>query len=313
MQSYTEASTEASPAVAIELPLSPSSKKRPRPLSPTSTSACIEEKEEKSHTLPASKLPKTENSTAETSESSDLIKNLIASISTPKRPFSAVVDNSQESNHFRAPMSVSSPIPPEAFPNKGSRSNPDLTSYSEPSTPIRFESFSEPTSATSSPHFSSTPSRTASPPTTPTPTGNSIDTALHILVAEDDKFNQKLISRLLSKHNSHHEVVLANNGLEALNYFTERASEGKSPFDVIFMDLEMPTMGGLEASSKIRAFETSKSQSPIRIVVMSAHEQGAYRKECNERNIQDIVCKPFQSKDLFVLLANIAADRDRKA
>ncbi|MBY0453593.1 MAG: response regulator [Burkholderiaceae bacterium] len=72
---------------------------------------------------------------------------------------------------------------------------------------------------------------------------------LKILVAEDNLVNQKLISVLLGKWG--HEVVIANHGQEALDLFDERA------FNLILMDMQMPVMGGLEATRLIRQREAA--------------------------------------------------------
>jgi len=69
---------------------------------------------------------------------------------------------------------------------------------------------------------------------------------LRILLAEDNIINQKVASTVLRKMG--HEVVIANNGLEAFNYFRDEK------FSAILMDMQMPEMGGIEATQKIRAY-----------------------------------------------------------
>ena len=75
--------------------------------------------------------------------------------------------------------------------------------------------------------------------------------SLMILLVEDNLLNQRIVTFSLKKFN--HEVVIANNGVEAIEHFSERK------FDVILMDIMMPVMDGLEATTKIREFEVKNS------------------------------------------------------
>jgi response regulator RpfG family c-di-GMP phosphodiesterase len=76
---------------------------------------------------------------------------------------------------------------------------------------------------------------------------------LHLLLAEDNRVNQKRAFRLLEKMG--HHVVLAVNGEEALEMLLLK------PFDLVLMDIQMPVMGGVEATQKIR--KGGKVREPI--------------------------------------------------
>ena len=70
-----------------------------------------------------------------------------------------------------------------------------------------------------------------------------------ILLAEDNAVNQKLAVKILTKHN--HTVTVANNGLEAFNAIKQKL------FDVVLMDVQMPVMGGFEATGEDKRVRTA--------------------------------------------------------
>ncbi|MGH9510272.1 MAG: response regulator, partial [Terriglobales bacterium] len=132
--------------------------------------------------------------------------------------------------------------------------------------------------------------------TTRKPTG-----ALRILVAEDNPVNQKLAMRLLEKRG--HKVEVAGNGREALETL------GKKPFDLVLMDLQMPEMGGLEATARIREKER-KSGGHVPIVAMTAHAMKGDRERCLEAGMDGYVSKPVRKNDLFEAIeAAVSSDQ----
>jgi osomolarity two-component system sensor histidine kinase NIK1 len=87
---------------------------------------------------------------------------------------------------------------------------------------------------------------------------------LEILLAEDNVVNQKLALRILEKF-GHHVKVVENGKLAVEAYETQ-------PFDLILMDVQMPIMGGFEATQKIRELErASHSKDHIPIIALTAH------------------------------------------
>ena len=112
----------------------------------------------------------------------------------------------------------------------------------------------------------------------------------HILVAEDNPINQKLAVRLLEKKG--YRVTVAENGLAAL------ACLEKQRFDMILMDVQMPEMGGLEATRSIRERER-RSGGHIPIVAMTANAMKGDRERCLESGMDDYVSKPVLAEELF--------------
>ena len=116
---------------------------------------------------------------------------------------------------------------------------------------------------------------------------------LNILLTEDNAVNQKLATRILQKWG--HEVDVANNGREALRLLK------KSSPDLILMDLQMPEMGGLEATQIIRKREAI-SNGHIPIVAMTAHAMKGDREKCLAAGMDDYLSKPIQRKELKEVL-----------
>jgi CheY-like chemotaxis protein len=116
---------------------------------------------------------------------------------------------------------------------------------------------------------------------------------LRILLAEDNAVNQKLAVRMLEKHG--HKVVVANNGKEAL------AALQAASFDVVLMDVQMPEMGGLEATAQIRIAEQGTGRH-IPVIAMTAHAMKGDRERCLEAGMDGYVSKPVQPKELLAAI-----------
>ncbi len=106
---------------------------------------------------------------------------------------------------------------------------------------------------------------------------------MNILVAEDNMINQTVAMGILSKLG--YNIDLANNGLEAV-----KAAE-KKKYDIIFMDVQMPEMDGLEAAKKIKEIFSGKD-SPA-IVAMTANVMKEDKDRCIKAGMDDFVGKPF--------------------
>ena len=119
--------------------------------------------------------------------------------------------------------------------------------------------------------------------------------SLRILLAEDNAVNQKLAVRLLEKRG--HVVVVAHNGREAVEAF-ERESGRDVGFDLILMDIQMPEMGGLEATERIREREHVRGRR-IPIIAMTAHAMKGDRETCLEAGMDGYVAKPIHPQALF--------------
>ena len=127
--------------------------------------------------------------------------------------------------------------------------------------------------------------------------------ALSILVVEDNPVNQTVASRILEK--AGHRVTIANNGAEALEVFDS------ARFDLILMDVQMPVMGGIEATQAIRAREARRSWviqgswRPTAIVAMTAHAMAGDRERCLEAGMDDYVSKPIHINALFAAIERV--------
>jgi signal transduction histidine kinase/CheY-like chemotaxis protein len=116
---------------------------------------------------------------------------------------------------------------------------------------------------------------------------------LRVLLAEDNAVNQRVATGLLTRRG--HDVVVAQNGREALEA-VERAS-----FDVVLMDVQMPEMGGFEATAAIRARE-SRTGGHLRIVAMTAHAMIGDRERCLAAGMDDYLSKPINRERLFAIV-----------
>lgn len=113
--------------------------------------------------------------------------------------------------------------------------------------------------------------------------------ALRILLAEDNAFNQKVGVGMLKTMG--HTVTVAGNGLEAVN------AVKSEPFDLIFMDVQMPVMDGLQATGAIREYEKGLNKhTPI--VAMTAHALKGDTDRCLEAGMDGYLSKPIRSPDL---------------
>ncbi|KAI9009421.1 CheY-like superfamily [Gaertneriomyces semiglobifer] len=163
----------------------------------------------------------------------------------------------------------------------------------------------------------------ASPSTYLKPDPNA-DRPIHILVAEDNIINQRVIKRQFEICEPRFLVTLASNGLEALEVVQksgtaakpissnqegagDRHGHARGPVDVILMDVEMPVMDGMEATTKIRLFEQTLADSssdvgvPVKrmpIIGLSGNAREEHRRRALEAGMDDYVVKPYERSSL---------------
>ncbi|MCM8533442.1 MAG: response regulator [Lentisphaeraceae bacterium] len=101
-----------------------------------------------------------------------------------------------------------------------------------------------------------------------------------ILIAEDNKINQKLASKMMMKMG--HTVEIAENGQEALDAVIAK------DFDLVFMDMQMPVMDGIEATKEIR-----KQGYELPIIALTANAFDSDKKNCLESGMDDFTTKPL--------------------
>ncbi len=113
---------------------------------------------------------------------------------------------------------------------------------------------------------------------------------LRILVAEDNPVNQELALHLLERRG--HSVIVAENGKQAI------AAIAKHKFDLVLMDVQMPEMGGIEATQEIRRKENSAS-GHIPIIAMTAHAMRGDRERCLAAGMDGYIPKPIDPKSFI--------------
>jgi two-component system, sensor histidine kinase and response regulator len=122
-----------------------------------------------------------------------------------------------------------------------------------------------------------------------------------ILLAEDNPVNQRVAVGLLTRRG--HSVTVANNGREAVDLVA------RETFDLILMDIQMPEMGGFEATSAIREHEREIGRY-TRIVAMTAHAMAGDRDRCIAAGMDGYLSKPINQALLFEVVeeGSVGAD-----
>lgn len=115
-----------------------------------------------------------------------------------------------------------------------------------------------------------------------------------ILVTEDNIINQKLIKRILEEHGI--SVDIANNGLESF----EKRRNGD--YDLIFMDVQMPVMDGIEATHEILDYEEDENVDHIPIVALTANALKGDRERFLSEGMDEYITKPIETTELLFIL-----------
>lgn len=122
------------------------------------------------------------------------------------------------------------------------------------------------------------------------------DRKIKILLAEDNRINQILVQKVLSKFNM--DCVVVANGQLAVDAITEQ------DFDLIVMDLMMPVMNGYEATSAIRNMRNhAKKNTPI--IALSAVVTASVTDACKAVGIDRYISKPFDSQELYTVIMEL--------
>ena len=116
---------------------------------------------------------------------------------------------------------------------------------------------------------------------------------LRILLAEDNDVNRLIAVKLLEKRG--HVVITASNGKQAIEAFLAGS------FDLIFMDINMPEVNGLEATEEIRRKEIVKG-TRVPVVALTASALATYKEECFQAGVDDFLTKPIDAKALDEVL-----------
>jgi two-component system, sensor histidine kinase and response regulator len=113
---------------------------------------------------------------------------------------------------------------------------------------------------------------------------------LRVLVAEDNPVNQELALHLLERRG--HSVIVAENGRQAL------AAISKHEFDLVLMDVQMPELGGLEATAAIRTKE-KETGTHLPIVALTAHAMQGDRERCLAAGMDGYIAKPLDPRQFL--------------
>jgi CheY-like chemotaxis protein len=120
---------------------------------------------------------------------------------------------------------------------------------------------------------------------------------MRILLAEDNRINQRLVAMLLGKADN--DVEIAENGEMAV----EAICEGD--FDVVLMDVHMPVLDGIEATRRIRGLAPPKNAVPI--IALTADAMAGAREECLAADLGGYLSKPLDDVALFSLINDVTA------
>jgi two-component system sensor histidine kinase/response regulator len=126
------------------------------------------------------------------------------------------------------------------------------------------------------------------------------DDVLSILVAEDNLVNQRLAARMLEKRG--HRVTLAGNGQEALDALA------REDFDIVFMDVQMPEMDGMTATSLLRQREQDSSKHQV-VIALTAHAMKSDEGRCLAAGMDGYLSKPIRPQELDEILSRRLAAR----
>ncbi|NPA60528.1 MAG: response regulator, partial [Epsilonproteobacteria bacterium] len=126
-----------------------------------------------------------------------------------------------------------------------------------------------------------------------------------ILVTEDNVINQKLISRILQEHGI--TVDIANNGLES---FEKRRNN--DDYDLIFMDIQMPVMDGIEATHEILDYEEDEEVPHIPIVALTANALKGDRERFMNEGMDEYITKPIETSELLYILNKFLSHKAKK-
>jgi len=125
-----------------------------------------------------------------------------------------------------------------------------------------------------------------------------------ILVTEDNIINQKLIKRILEEHGI--SVDLANNGLES---FEKRRNNN---YDLVFMDIQMPVMDGIEATHEILDYEEDEEVPHVPIVALTANALKGDRERFLGEGMDEYITKPIETSELLYILNKFLSHKAKR-
>ncbi len=125
-----------------------------------------------------------------------------------------------------------------------------------------------------------------------------------VLVAEDNPVNRKVAIRMLEKFGC--TVETAGDGSEAVDMCS------RMPFDIVFMDCQMPEMDGYDATAAIRRAEKEHGWPRLPIVALTAHAAAADRDRCFAAGMDEYLSKPVSAEQIRAVIQRLMSQRDAK-
>jgi len=129
--------------------------------------------------------------------------------------------------------------------------------------------------------------------------GSAWPATARILVAEDNKINQALVSGLLEEFGL--SFSLCDNGQQALECLSTAVSQQR-PFSLVLMDCQMPVLDGFSASQAIRAGDAGAGNTSLPIIALTANAMAGDREKCLQAGMDDYLSKPIDPDVLEELL-----------
>ncbi len=123
---------------------------------------------------------------------------------------------------------------------------------------------------------------------------------LHVLCVDDYKLNLTILTKMLSAHGI--QCSTAANGQQAVDMVV------KHNYDMIFMDIQMPVLDGVEATKQIRALKTREKNS-IAIVALTANARSFQKQAFMDAGMNSYLTKPYQKEEILQLLSGSFSDK----
>jgi CheY-like chemotaxis protein len=123
-----------------------------------------------------------------------------------------------------------------------------------------------------------------------------------VLVTEDNIINQKLIKHILEKYGL--SVDLANNGLECFEKYRNLS------YDLVFMDIQMPVMDGIEATHEILEYEKDENIPHVPIIALTANALKGDREKFIDEGMDEYIAKPIELGELLYVLNKFLSERE---
>ncbi|MCL6231809.1 GacS-like sensor histidine kinase [Acinetobacter amyesii] len=134
---------------------------------------------------------------------------------------------------------------------------------------------------------------------------------LHILAVDDHLPNLIVLEALLSELNV--KTTKALSGQEAIEIIQARQEQGLTAFDLIFMDIQMPVMSGVDTTRAIRSLEsTFENHKRLPIIALTAHALSDEKQKLLQSGMDDYVTKPIQMDQIIQILTQWTTDNFKK-